>query len=60
MSKLYSGITMVVIGIAAIVIYNKLTVSQRENAFFEKPYLKNFGAFLILVGAYSVIQYFLS
>jgi chromate transport protein ChrA len=58
MNQLYSGVTIIALGIVLLVVYNKKTKSQKENTTFQAPYLKNVGIGFILFGLYYLTKYF--
>ena len=61
MNQLYVGITLVVLGIILSVIRFKGAAEQPgESTTSGKPYLKNAGIGLILIGIYYLVRYLIS
>ena len=58
MNQLFSGFTIIALGIVLLVVYNKKTKSQKESTTFQTPYLKNAGIGFILFGLYYLTKYF--
>jgi len=58
MNQLFSGITIIALGIVLLVVYNRKTKSQKENTTFQTPYVKNLGIGFILFGLYYLTKYF--
>jgi hypothetical protein len=57
MLQISASILLIAIGIILIVKHRRESLSQRESQSMEKPYLKNAGIGLILIGTYLLISY---
>jgi hypothetical protein len=57
MLQISASILLIAIGIILIVKHRRESRSQRESQSMEKPYFKNAGIGLILIGTYLLISY---